>query len=452
MKKHIKPVCSCIAVILIFAVIAGLFSNIVKRKASYTKYADFFDQEENFDVLFFGNSHMWNAVFPMDLWNAYGIVSYNFGGPGNQMAINYWNMMNALDYTTPQLVVVDCCSIRSNSKIPLSKEHVHQSLDALPLSKTKIAAVKDLFEDTKERWEFIWNYSIYHNRWIELSDGDFLYAAECEKGAQSKIGVAAPDSYESISDDQVLSEDTLSMKYLDMIIAECKKRNIEVLLTYLPFPADEPYQKEANTVRDLAEKYGVSYINFLDTDIVNYDTDMYDPNSHLNPSGAQKVTAYLGEYITNHYNIADQRDNDAYAYWNDDYMEYQDYKIELMQGAENLSEYLMMLCDPAFSCVIEIKDKKKILGASQTRALLENMNINCDKMESDSENVIFVQDGGKSISYYNSYEDIEESALKEYDYSQKDRKYAVRILLIDNRDGMVADDMCADRRGNIISD
>ena len=67
-------------------------------------------------VLFFGTSHVNNAVFPMELWKDYGITAYNFGGHANAIATSYWVMKNALDYTHPKLVVFDCLGMTSNTK------------------------------------------------------------------------------------------------------------------------------------------------------------------------------------------------------------------------------------------------------------------------------------------------------------------------------------------------
>jgi hypothetical protein len=68
----------------------------MERKASDFKYANFFEQDEDFDVLFFGTSHVINGIFPMELWNEYGIVSYNFGGHGNEIATSYWDNIDAV--------------------------------------------------------------------------------------------------------------------------------------------------------------------------------------------------------------------------------------------------------------------------------------------------------------------------------------------------------------------
>lgn len=425
MKKYIKHICSCIVVVLIFVIICMAFSALVRRKASAAKYKDFFEQEEKFDVLLLGNSHMWNGVFPMDLWHYNGIVSYNLAGPGNRMATNYWIMMNAFDYTSPELVVVDCSGIKMNEKIPSKNEHVHTSFDSFPLTDTKIDAIKDLFDDTKRRWEFVWDYSIYHNRWNELSEEDFLKTGEFEKGAQSKVGISIPERYDTISSDKKIKRNKVSMDYLYMIIEECKKRDIEVLLTYIPFPADEVFQKEANTVRDIAQEYNVNYVNFLEMDIVNFETDMHDA-SYLNAAGARKVTEYLGDYIIKNYDIDDQRENEDYAFWNKDYNEYIDYKISLFKDISTLDEYLMLLNDRSFSCAVEFKDEYSKAE---------------DDFFSDRRSTLF--------DNINVVDDFEIPAVNE-ELVGDERNYAIRILLIDNRTGRIVDDIYADKDGKIL--
>ena len=69
------------------------------------------EDSHRMDVLFFGNSHMGNAVYPMELWRNQGIVSYNLAGFGHRIASTYWVMKNALDEAQPKLVVIDCHSL-----------------------------------------------------------------------------------------------------------------------------------------------------------------------------------------------------------------------------------------------------------------------------------------------------------------------------------------------------
>ena len=249
-----------------------------------------------------------------------------------------------------------------------------------------LAAVNDLLDDDmivqqypeavaaelRTHLELLWNYSIYHSRWNDLRQEDFKPVSTKEKGAEHFIGVVPTEKPDKISSDDRLEEDTVSIEYLEKIIEDCKNRNIDVLLTYLPFAAPENFQKEANRVYDIAERYGVDYINFLDMDIVNYKTDYCDSDYHLNPSGARKVTDYLGAYIMENYSIPDQRKNEHYHSWHTDYNDYANDKLESLRELESLDKYLMLLADKSYSADIEISNEG-ILQNDYYNSLLENL-------------------------------------------------------------------------------
>ena len=108
MSMTLKRIASCLIVVcLTVAILAGL-TGIVENKSSLQKYTQFFEQEGDFDVLFLGSSKVINGVLPMELWNDYGIVSYNLGGHANTIPTSYWVLRNALEHTTPKCVVLDC--------------------------------------------------------------------------------------------------------------------------------------------------------------------------------------------------------------------------------------------------------------------------------------------------------------------------------------------------------
>lgn len=52
--------------------------------------------------------------------------------------------------------------------------------------------------------------------------------------------------------------------------------------------------------------------------VADYATDCFDAHEHLNPSGARKVSDYLGRYTTEHYDVDDHRVDAAYTAWADD--------------------------------------------------------------------------------------------------------------------------------------
>ena len=383
MKEIVKTIIS-------FLVVAGLivmglmyFSNLTERKDSKEKFAGFYGEEE-IDVLFLGSSHVLNGIFPMELWNDYGIVSYNMAGHGNRMAMNYWTLKNALDYKEPKLVVLDACMLGTDEKIG-NLEQLHILVDHMPYSQTKVDMINDLVDDKDRRSDFLWKFSTYHNRWNVLAERDFVLSETPEKGAESRIDVAVP--VETVLFDReymVPEEDGLGVEYAIKIIEECQKSGIDLLITYLPFPDKTGWQGESNRMAGIAKEYGVDFLDYYTLlEQVNLNTDYYDKDSHMNPSGARKVTKYIGEYIMSNYPIEDQRENEAYSSWHEDYEAYVKFKKENIQKETELKNYLMLLNDSSFSFGIYFKPWSQIAQYPVLVELLGNMGINYSEIPNE---------------------------------------------------------------------
>ncbi|MDE7326660.1 MAG: hypothetical protein K2N63_10335 [Lachnospiraceae bacterium] len=350
-------------------------TRLMQYKAAVTRMEPFFETEEPIDVMLFGTSHVTDGILPLELWGNYGISSYNFGNNAARIPLTYWKIENVFDYQVPRLVVVDCSYLSSNNKTSTVLQQSHNVLDSFPLTKTKRAAIEDLMDSEEDnKLEFFWPFSIYHNRWDELTKKDFIVDYNNELGAEPKYLVATPANYQKIGADEKLQTETIAMEYIGKLISSCRERGVEVLLTYLPCPANSTRQKEANTAYDLAERYGVNYINFLDLpDVVNFMTDCNDADSHLNASGAKKVTDYLGTYIGEHYNIPDRRTQAAFDFLNEAYTAYLVRKMQAFGSQKLLSSYLMLLADQDITSQVYVREDSAILRDERMLALLENI-------------------------------------------------------------------------------
>lgn len=358
---------------------------VFSRKEAYTRYSPFFEQKENYDVLFLGTSHVQFGVLPMELWDRYGMVSYNLSGNANQIATSYWVLENALDYTTPKLVVMDVSKIGENVKVH-SVEKLHDVLDCFPLTFTKLRTISDLFYpdavDKKgnniydRRWEFIWDLQLYHNRWTELTKEDFKPEVSVEKGAARSTMIADSVEYQLIPQNEAMEENTVAQEYLCRMIEDCEKRGIEVLLIYIPFAAGDDLQRAANSVNKISEKYGVDYINFMyEEDLINDVTDFKDlsrTNGHLNLSGARKLTDYLGSYIMENYAISDHRQDADYSKWHHDYMLYREKINRGMEKQKNLDRYLIFLTDKTLEVTISLRQDDILLKNEKYKQLIDN--------------------------------------------------------------------------------
>ena len=99
-----------------------------------------------------------------------------------------------------------------------------------------------------------------------------------------------------------------------------------------PIAHDESLEGRFALWNSISEYCGEKEIDFLyfnriiDELGLDYATDYMDTN-HLNYYGQEKLSKYIGGYLTNQKGIVDNRENEQYNRWNSDYnamMEYID--------------------------------------------------------------------------------------------------------------------------------
>ena len=421
--KYKKTVSFTLKAILFLIILAGILyctAVVLQRKDSQYKYADFFKTSDQLDVLFLGSSHVINGINPVQLYQEYGYTSYNMGGHGSVMPSTYWELENALDYCSPQYIVVDTYMLEKNfhfldqgedsTDANSSVDQLHLNMDCWPYSQTKVDAVADLLSDTQLQKEFLYDFMLYHNRWEELEDNDFLQLTGNEDrnelmGAEQRFEVdAVPDIAYPDDDTALLEGPTQGERYLEKILQDCRKRKIKVILTFLP-KADVTDQdvQSANSTAKLAKKYDVPFLNMLkDPDLVNYYTDMND-NGHLNSAGMQKVTKYIGKYLHQHTKLQDHRKAAGYAYWDQKVTDYANAQIAAVTGQMELYSELMLMKNQAVDYAVYVRKGSGIMTDPEAVGLLEEL-AGSRKVESA------IQNGGPYFLLWNGQKGLQ----KEY--------------------------------------
>lgn len=303
--------------------------------------SSFFEDPKQYDVVFLGTSHMLYGISPFDVWDESGITSYNWGSPACTIPSTYWKLINILDYRNPELVVVDCFSSTWEYKA-VNEFRMHEAFDCFPASYNKYMAIRDLMNGQtskddehiytkEEQLNVLFPISAYHSRWDELEKKDIHNEFVDSKGAELLYGIAEPIEIADTSEKAEITPSMEGVTYLKKLIMECKNRNIPILLVYLPFPASEEYKMEANMIYDIAAEYEVNYIDFTRLDVVDYETDCFDSNSHLNLYGQEKVSRYIGRYISENYNVKNRKeDSEINAKWEEGYNNFSSYREKLL--------------------------------------------------------------------------------------------------------------------------
>ena len=315
-----------------------LADRAMRRDDGERKYGNFFAETQDFDVFFMGTSRVLDGVQPMELWRDYGFTSYNMGNNSENLEMTKWVLDIAMDTHKPKAALIDVYYVDRKVTDAWAFSFRHLFLDEIPLSRKKIECVKATLP--KSEWtEFLMPFSLYHGRWEEILSGSTEEQVICRPfamGAELRAQREKP-GIDFVRTKEMNTAEMEGKESLRKIAALCRDNGIEPVFMAIPAPISEAEQMNVNSVQLVADELGVPFINMLDAEgLVDFDNDCYDALGHLNPDGASKVTAYLGQWLSEHFDFEDKRGNAAYAHWNNNLETYEAYRETVWGGMTRL--------------------------------------------------------------------------------------------------------------------
>ncbi|MCI9448855.1 MAG: hypothetical protein HFE30_01200 [Clostridiales bacterium] len=318
MKRTIFRIVKVTAFMLIFCVLFSYATFVLRNKNEANIVLPFYDEPKNsLDVVFIGSSHMMCSIYPMELYDRYGIASYVFASSAQLLPQSYYQLKEALRYQSPKVVVVDVSGIIYDTKIS-SNEYAHVQIDNMSFSPIKYQAIFDLF-DKSEMSEYIFNIIRFHSRWKEVTSEDYKKITSLTKGAYISTDCTPAEPNPEYPTDYKMEIYPTAEEYLRKIIELCIDNEITPLLFNSPALEEANSIPRCNSVKDLAAEYNIDFIDLnQNTELIGFDTatDYRDPY-HCNAYGAMKVTSYLGNYFSENCNLPDRREDTNYSAWND---------------------------------------------------------------------------------------------------------------------------------------
>ena len=203
-------------------------------------YKTFYDMEkDSIDVLFLGSSVVVNAFIPQEIYNEYGIRSYNLGSEQQSIYLSYYWLKEALRFQKPKAVVLDLkymWNIHPNDVINTVEPLARKCLDPMKWSSVKFEAVHNLCQlnESQSELSFYLTNLRFHSRWSEIQEYDFndeMVKSYSLKGF-GPMTAKGPDSYTTFEqkDKSVKTEFApLMQDYLDRITELCKENDIRLI-------------------------------------------------------------------------------------------------------------------------------------------------------------------------------------------------------------------------------
>jgi len=321
---------------VLLAVVLAYAGAVVKPGRSVVKgeggvaWSSFLAQRpDSLDVLFFGNSHIFDGIDPIVLWREKGLTGFVNGGPVQQLSITRYYVREELDHQSPKVVVIEMSSSAYRPE-RFDREFHLTNVGYMPWSANKLAAAFQATPDG-ERVGVLFDLWTYHTRWSELTARDFDLTGknaggEFMKGylpkAQWRAVSSTPRSESAI--DKTIADATVRHNLIALrdIVKECGEDGVEVLLLLTPTSPPGAY---SYFLRTSGEALMADFDNVRMLDLsapgavpgLSYEDDFFD-GGHLNDVGSAKATAVLARYLSETYGLTGHRSDPAYASWNDD--------------------------------------------------------------------------------------------------------------------------------------
>lgn len=314
-KNNRHNLIKMIAFVMVFVVIVGVLGVAFTPKKSdpgsgitNSNARGFYGEPKNsIDVLILGDSNAYSACSPMYIWNKYGIPTY-VAAEGFQNVTGASNLLDeVLTCQKPKLVVFD--------------------VNMLWTGKTTLKKVENNLKNMAYKYLPL---AQYHNRWKSMDVKEMFEAKDYTYRSASRGQYLSMEVKPFTGQSKMVKTDVVedipevSAVLLDKLISKCNENGIKMMFVETPTAKSWNYARHNAMVKYAKQKK----IDFVDMNTlegkyaIDWSTDTRDGGRHLNCEGAEKVSAYLGKYISEHYSFKDKRDLEKYVDWNNDYLDY----------------------------------------------------------------------------------------------------------------------------------
>ena len=257
-----------------------------------TKYDILSEKNDSVDIVFLGDSLVYNGISPMYIWNEFGYTSFDAAIPAMTIeeAYNYSKIIVRSQH--PKIVMFE-------------GDVLYRDLHHIERYKYKLLDQK----------KFVPLLTL-HNNWKQLGEKDWVNPY---KGFKFSSKVSGPRRKRDLhKTDMVREIDELNMEYFDKMIDLYKENNIKIM--FIENPTVNWQYDHHNKIEELAKEYDMELLNLNLIDIgIDWEKETKDEGVHMNYLGARKVSKYLGNYIKSLEIVEDHRNDPEYYLWDKSY-------------------------------------------------------------------------------------------------------------------------------------
>ena len=367
MKRIILRICGIVCILLAVCVSTGFLQELLFCHADHNRErvkGFYLEDKESLDVVYLGASEVYSDIAPGYAYARDGVTGYLFATQANTI-LNYKSQLkNILSRQKDALVVIELNGAMYDDEDILREANLRNYGDHVPLDFTKLEWIAQ--ENVTNKVEYAFPFIKYHGNWCDPT-AEELYrktiADDKSRGYNYLKGmlnwpVAFHSPKPSLNSelpsmaDQRAPLTEIAEKSLRDLLEYCRSEKLtNVVFARFPHIVTESTLdrfKRSNTIGDIVAEYGFDYLNF-ERDVAQIgldETQDFYNDDHLNVYGQQKFTAFLTDYLKEHYGLAPHTINekqkeewDACAAYYQAYVKYNIEKMEKMQFSELVETY-----------------------------------------------------------------------------------------------------------------
>lgn len=345
--------------ILVFIYIFVHMTYVFREPLSHTRehLCGFYSEKKNtVDVAVIGTSCTFSAIAPMQLWEDHGIAAYDFCT--NVMLTN--TMRYAIDeiYKTqsPSLLIIDIAPFMNGYIAPDPADYKEQdtqilryNTDGFKISANRIKLINEVVKNPIKRFNYYFDLFYYHsNPSPEFKNWNWNMPSAYKGYSNLQTDVVFPDTPSVFDEAESYPLSSDEQAVLDTLLDKIDAEGLNVLFMAGPYwPVDDRVETrgKARYLQEYLEESGYDFLNLHDhlEEIGMDGTRDYSMDfNHYSITGAIKTSKFLGQYLTDRYNLPDRRLDAGYDKWRAEYKEWTDTILpdNISWSERMLKEYL----------------------------------------------------------------------------------------------------------------
>lgn len=332
--------------IVVFLYILMTVTYIIRTNGDVKdRYTGFYaEPDHTIDVAMIGSSPVYPYYATPMMWGEYGMAAYPISSNLQRPVAATYMVEEVRKTQEPELYVFEMRMYTArDGDLTNNMAYTRGVTDNMKYSWNRIKTINAMVDDVSERHTYYFDIFKYHSNWKTMVLPEQLKCFRYEKPDDQKgyvmtdeVGPCEAVDTSNITEKQPMPE--FQEECLYELLDYLKENDLQALFILSPTVMEEEKQRMYNYMDEIIAGYGYEFLNMNDyyEEIgLDFQTDFSDYGGHTNALGAEKCTRFLGNYLTQNYDLSDKRGQEGYESWD---AAYEQYKAELQEARTTIAK------------------------------------------------------------------------------------------------------------------